>query len=365
MDWERANRVKQQIYQACNRGLGVDDLAREARRLVGKVVPFDSSCWHPTDPATGLISGGIFEITADLTARVSEIEFFEEDFNTLADLASRPCPVGILSEETGGRPDRSARYRDVLRPLGLESELRAVFVARSGAWGAAGLFRKQGRPGFGSEEATFMASIAGLLAQGFRIALLTSAAGGQNVHDAPGLVLFNDDGSIEDVNAAAARWIDELWGTGPRPTSLPVPIEQVAARARAALRGDSVAGDAVARARVLTRSGQWLVLHGTGFGGGSGRTAVIMESARPAEIAPLVVEAFGLSDRERQVVRLVMRGSSTQAIAQELSLSPLTVQDHLKAIFDKMGVRSRREIAGRIFFDQSFSEMIARQRHAS
>jgi DNA-binding CsgD family transcriptional regulator len=365
MEWEGANRVKQQIYQACHRGLGVDDLAREVRRLVGKVVPFDSSCWHPTDPATGLITGGIFEISADLTTRVSEIEFFEEDFNALADLAGRPCPVGILSEETGGRPDRSARYRDVLRPLGLESELRAVFVARSGTWGAAGLFREQGRPDFDSEEARFMASVAGLLAQGFRTALLTSAASAQDVHDAPGLVLFNDDGSIEDVNAAAARWIDELWGRGPRPASLPVPIEQVAATARAVLRGGGVAGDAVARARVLTRSGQWLVLHGTGFGGSSGRTAVIMEAARPAEIAPLVVEAFGLSDRECQVVRLVLRGSSTQAIAQQLSLSPLTVQDHLKAIFDKMGVRSRREIAGRIFFDQSFSKMIARQRHAS
>jgi len=364
MNWERANHVKQQIYQACHRGLDVDDLAREARRLVSKVVPFDSSCWHPIDPATGLISGGIFEISADLTARLSEIEFFEQDFNALGDLAGRPCPVGILSEETGGRPDRSARYRDVLRPLGLESELRAVFVARSGVWGAAGLFRERGRPDFDPHEARFVASVSGLLAEGFRTTLLTNAVGAQDAHDAPGLVLFGDDGSIEDVNPAAERWIDELWGPGPRPTSLPIQIEQVAARAHAAVHGAGLADGAVARARVLTRSGRWLVLHGTGFGGASGRTAVIIEAARPAEIAPLIVEAFGLSDRERQVVRLVLHGSSTQAIAHELILSPLTVQDHLKVIFDKMGVRSRREIAARIFFDHYFPELFAQQHHS-
>jgi DNA-binding CsgD family transcriptional regulator len=68
----------------------------------------------------------------------------------------------------------------------------------------------------------------------------------------------------------------------------------------------------------------------------------------------LIVEAFGLSDRERQIVPLVLRGASTQEIARALGLSPLTVQDHLKAIFDKLGVRSRRQIAGRIFFDHYF-----------
>jgi DNA-binding CsgD family transcriptional regulator len=349
MDGTRARRAKQEIHYACHRGLDSQALALELRRLVGTIVPFDLSCWHPTDPATGLIAGGVFDIPPTLTARLSEIEFFDNDFNSLAELATRRRPVGILREETGGQPERSTRYREILRPLGLTEELRAAFVTRSGTWAAAGLFRQRGAPAFNTEELRFIAGITSMVAEGFRSSLIISTIDTDQAPETPGIILFDNDGTVHDISPTAARWIAELHDD--RPTPLPIQIEQVASAARAASQPESA--NKSARARVLTRSGRWLMLHGTRLSSGD-RTAVIIEAAPPAAVAPLIVEAYGLSDRERQIVPLVLRGASTQEIARLLSLSPLTVQDHLKAIFDKMAVHSRREIAGKIFFDHHF-----------
>jgi len=76
--------------------------------------------------------------------------------------------------------------------------------------------------------------------------------------------------------------------------------------------------------------------------------AVIIEQAAPLEVAPVVLAAYGLTKRERTVAGLVCQGLSTEQIAARLSVSANTVQDHLKPIFAKTGVRSRRELVAAI-----------------
>lgn len=55
---------------------------------------------------------------------------------------------------------------------------------------------------------------------------------------------------------------------------------------------------------------------------------MIIQEAKPAEVAPLIMNAYGLSPNEAQVTRLVLQGLSTKQAAAEIHLSPYTVQDH-------------------------------------
>ena len=69
-------------------------------------------------------------------------------------------------------------------------------------------------------------------------------------------------------------------------------------------------------------------------------------SADPDPPVPAVdAEAARLSRREREVAALIARGYSTRAIAEELAIGARTVEAHVMAIFNKLGVSSRAQVA--------------------
>jgi DNA-binding NarL/FixJ family response regulator len=58
-----------------------------------------------------------------------------------------------------------------------------------------------------------------------------------------------------------------------------------------------------------------------------------------------------VSDRELQVIRLVIDGRSNDEIARELRIAPKTVESHLRRLFDRLSVSSRTELATRALRD--------------
>jgi DNA-binding NarL/FixJ family response regulator len=84
---------------------------------------------------------------------------------------------------------------------------------------------------------------------------------------------------------------------------------------------------------------------------------IIIEPAEPKEITWIKATAYGLSGREKEVIELVVRGASTKQIAATLYISEYTVQDHMSNIFDKVGVRGRKALMRRLFFDNLYPSL--------
>jgi DNA-binding NarL/FixJ family response regulator len=78
---------------------------------------------------------------------------------------------------------------------------------------------------------------------------------------------------------------------------------------------------------------------------------VVLEHAATAHATALRLEAYGVTRREREVALLLAQGHSNPEIAEALVLSLYTVQDHVKSLFEKTGVGSRRELVARVFLD--------------
>jgi DNA-binding CsgD family transcriptional regulator len=340
--------ARERFVRLLHRGLELMPFFDAADGALSRVVPFDASCWLTLDPGTLLPTSHFTrQIGSDHLMAMAANEYLEEDVNKFADLARSTPPVGILSTASGGDLRRSPRHRNVLAPHGYADgdELRAVFVDGESAWGCVALHRRRGR--FEGPEAAAVAELGGLIAEGIRRAVLATALAADGETDVPGLILLRGDDSVESVTPAATRWVGEILdptgGTG----GLPMIVVGIAARARRAATGRS---EEVARARLPMKTRGWLQLDASLLDGDlPGRVGVMVQPAKSPEIAALIVEAYGLSEREREVTHLVLRGLSTLEIAQDLHLSPYTVQDHLKAIFAKVGVRSRRELVAQMF----------------
>jgi len=345
-------RAGERISELARLGLDLVTFWQESTEVLTATVPhFMSPCWFTLDPVSLLITSHYQKEIVEIPPEWLAHEYYEDDFHKMADVARSERGVSTIHEATDGDPSRSVSWNQYVRPYGGDQELLVALRTQSSEpWGILGLYREPGQPQFDRDDMDFLRGISQALADGAQRALLLGEASDPEGPEAPGLVVLGEDWNVESLTPGVEHWLTELpdgdWDQG----KLPPAVLAVAGRALRTAEHEDAPGD-VALARVLSREGRWMVLHGAALvASGGRRVAVIIEPAHPARISSLLMAAYQLTDREQDVTGLVLRGNSTAQIADRLFISPSTVQQHLKSVFEKTGVRSRRDLVGKVFF---------------
>ncbi len=344
-------RARDKLVRLSGQGLDLVGLWRECREPLAAAIPhYWAPCFFTLDPASLLITSHFDEGIPEVPPEFLEHEYLDDDVHKLADLARSGAGVSTLHEVTGGDPSSSPRWQANML-LGGDQEMLAVLRTRSGdVWGSIGIYRAPGEPMFDAADKAFLQSVTPHLAEGARRALLLGEASDPDTVHAPGLVLLDAELRVESVTPGVEELLADLPDGEWDEKRVPSAVKAVAGRALRYVDAPSEPGE-VAMARVLGRSGLWIVLHGAALvSADSTRVAVIVEPAHPARISALLMSVYALTDREKEVTRLVLHGYSTGEIADTLAISPHTVQQHFKSIFDKTGVRSRRDLVAKVFF---------------
>jgi DNA-binding CsgD family transcriptional regulator len=291
------------------------------------------------DPLTGAFaSASTFDIPAEAAAAFYAIETGGRDVLSFSALGETGSSVGSLYSVTDGHPETSVRWREVIAPLDWGDELRAVVRADGATWGYLCLHREARDRAFTARDVQRLADLLPAVAHALRSASLPTATRGA-ARLGTGVLLTDRNGHVVGTSGSALEWLDEFGATDR--TALPLLV--------AGLVQHVVESGRPVSSSVSTRAGHVAAVDAAPLdGSGEERVVVVISAALPDHHVDRFALAARLTPREVDVVRCVLRGLATRAIAEELDISPATVQAHLTAVFAKTGVRSRRELSSRL-----------------
>jgi DNA-binding CsgD family transcriptional regulator len=361
-----SERVRRDVEVVSRAGLDLDSFLEETVESISRAVPWVSACVATHDPSTHLLTSarkyGHLRHVNTHDHEFGLIEYGTVEPTAFTEIAQSPTPAAGVHLTTKGELERSTRMGTFMVPhFGFGDEARVLFRDGRQTWGAMALFRGGDESPFDEEDIEFLATLSGFFARGVRTGMLARFAGPETVPvpttpSGPAVLIVGSDNQIVQTSVGFEERLGELIAGEAAGDPL-TPVSALVGAARRYARGES---QHLPRSRVRSTSGMWLVLHASplsGIADRDGDVVVTIEEARPPEIVPLVVAAFDLTPRERDVTQLVLQGVDTKEIAATLHLSSYTVQDHLKSVFDKADVRSRRELISRIYFDQYVPRM--------
>lgn len=311
--------------------------------VIRRFVPFDAYVFLLTDPATTVGCSPVAAVPRlDRLPHLIGLKYLTE-VNRWTGLSAGGCAT--LQQATGGRPEQSLVWREHLAVLGIVDVLSVVFTDRFGCWGFLDLWRQERR--FTEDEVAALVGAGPVITsrlRGVQAAAFTAAAMPTGDRGPGGLVLS----PALDVRAQTPQTQDWLAALVP-PQEGHGPVPASAYNVAAQLLAIEAGVDAhPARARVHLGSGTWLTLRADRVAGTEPveqrDILVTMEASSPAERRDVFSRAHGLTRREDELLGHLADGVDTRSVARSMSISELTVQDHLKAMFTKTSTSSRREL---------------------
>jgi DNA-binding CsgD family transcriptional regulator len=314
----------------------------EAVEVLRRAIGFDTWCFVLLDPTTGLPTR---YASTNTVIGHNQRQFFPLYLQSLAACPppgrTRPGEVSVLSAATGGALDRDPVWREMLGPAGLGDQLGAHLTADGVSWAYLALYRDEGRAWFNSGDAAFVAGVAPLLAARLRAGLRHTTSASTDPGE-PGTIIVDRELNLVTATSHAWRWIARLGLEKPSDAEpLPGFIYAMLARLDHAAQPDQTA-----QVRLQAGDGTWMLVRAAPLTGPqvNGGYAITLQTAPAADLTGVLMPAWNLTPRERDVAALIIEGRSSEDIAAALFLSPHTVRDHIKSIFGKVGVHNRRHL---------------------
>ena len=314
---------------------------------IRRAVPFDAYAWLLTDPETEVGCAPLADVPwlPELPRQIRLKYLTSVNRWTRLD-----TPVALLRAATFEQAERSLVWRELLARHGVNDVASMVFRDQYGCWAFLELWRIQSGASFTNAEAEFLREIAGPITDALRRcqARVFDLAASADDRTGPVVLVLSPELAVRAQTPETEKYLRVLVPPNGEHHPIPAGAYNVAAQLLAVEAG---VDDHPPSARVHLAGGVWLILRAARIGevmpAGERDIAVTIERASTAERVTLYSLACGLSPREAELLRHLASGADTRQIAQTMFLSEHTVQDHLKSIFAKTGVRNRRTLLSR------------------
>jgi DNA-binding NarL/FixJ family response regulator len=337
-------RSRERVVRLCSHPGDARSLRRELLDEIRRAVGFDAYAWLLTDPETSVGTSPLAEVPClPELPRLIRLKYLTE-VNRWTTLNR---PVALLSESTGGDLSRSLVWRELLSRHDIGDIASSVHTDQFGCWGFLDLWRVAGR--FTASDAAYLTDIAGPVTAALRRAQAsTFVAVRERPPRGPVVLLLSHDLDVRAQTPQTQEYLRVL--VPPEEDRSPVPASAYNIAAQL-LANEAGVDSSPPWARVHLSGGLWLTLRAARLGDTGAPSnrdiAVSIEETSPPARAALFARAYGLSTRESELLGHLVTGSDTHELAHRLFLSQYTVQDHLKSIFAKTGVNSRRALLSR------------------